>query len=93
MFTLNPFICLLGPLIPLLPGMQVLSTLIALMLSPGSPHSLCKAVVVALGNIAACGPELASAVVAQQALDPLTRLVSDPDPKDLYQPGSTPPGL
>ena len=55
---------------------QLLSTLIALMLAPGSPHSLCKAVVNALGNVAACSAQLAGAVVEQQALDPLTRLVS-----------------
>ena len=54
---------------------QLLSTLIALMLAPGSPHSLCKAVVNALGNVAACSAQLAGAVVEQQALEPLTRLV------------------
>ena len=57
--------------------LQLLSTLVSLLLSPGSPHGVCKAVVGALGNIAACNAELATAVVTHKALEPLTRLVSD----------------
>lgn len=67
---------------------ELLSTLVALMLSPDSSHSLTRAIVSAIGHAAALSGALSEAAVAQNVLEPLQRLVrgnltAGPTPPDL----------